>query len=167
MGRASIVIKKEELEKEIVLAESQNTFDNQSRLFEFICQTDWAKTIKDSLGRPKAITPINIYQRIKEFKIPLKTVAGKKGVGILACKTRVRRQKSYPKNFLSSVPKEYSSLANRVKSGSLKAAIKMKCLECSNYQPKEVKHCPCTDCPLYPFLQRADPKILENSEKGT
>lgn len=30
-------------------------------------------------------------------------------------------------------------------------AIKAKCLDCCAYQPNEVKLCPVTDCPLYPF----------------
>ena len=34
--------------------------------------------------------------------------------------------------------------------GPLKA-IRLKCMDCSNQQYKEVELCPCTDCPLYPF----------------
>ena len=30
-------------------------------------------------------------------------------------------------------------------------AIRAKCLDCSNGQYNEVKLCPCTDCPLYPY----------------
>lgn len=30
-------------------------------------------------------------------------------------------------------------------------AIKEKCLDCSVYDEKEVKLCPCTDCVLWPF----------------
>ena len=30
-------------------------------------------------------------------------------------------------------------------------AIKLKCMECSADEIKEVKNCPCTDCSLYPF----------------
>lgn len=30
-------------------------------------------------------------------------------------------------------------------------AIRLKCLDCSCDQPKEVRLCPCTDCALYPF----------------
>ena len=28
-------------------------------------------------------------------------------------------------------------------------AIRQKCLDCSGNQPKEVRFCPCTDCPLF------------------
>ena len=30
-------------------------------------------------------------------------------------------------------------------------AIRKKCLECSYYQPKEVRLCPCINCPMYPY----------------
>ena len=30
-------------------------------------------------------------------------------------------------------------------------AIRLKCLDCSAGQPSEVRECPVTDCPLYPF----------------
>jgi hypothetical protein len=30
-------------------------------------------------------------------------------------------------------------------------AIRAKCLECSNYHPKEVRNCEITDCPIYPY----------------
>lgn len=30
-------------------------------------------------------------------------------------------------------------------------AIRAKCLACSSGQPKEVRYCLITDCPLYPF----------------
>lgn len=30
-------------------------------------------------------------------------------------------------------------------------AIRLKCLQCSNYQPSEVRFCQCFDCPIFPF----------------
>ncbi len=30
-------------------------------------------------------------------------------------------------------------------------AIRTKCMDCSCYQPKEVRLCTCTQCPLYSF----------------
>ena len=30
-------------------------------------------------------------------------------------------------------------------------AIRKKCLDCSYYQPKEVRKCTCIDCPIYPY----------------
>ncbi len=39
------------------------------------------------------------------------------------------------------------------------SAIREKCLECSNWQFKEVEHCPIKDCSLYPFRFGKYPKI--------
>ncbi len=36
-------------------------------------------------------------------------------------------------------------------------AIRAKCLECSNYQPKEVRNCLILDCPLYPYRLGKNP----------
>ena len=30
-------------------------------------------------------------------------------------------------------------------------AIRKKCLDCSCFQPKEVRECTCIDCPIYPY----------------
>ena len=30
-------------------------------------------------------------------------------------------------------------------------AIRKKCLDCSYYQPKEVRECTCIDCPIAPY----------------
>ena len=36
-------------------------------------------------------------------------------------------------------------------------AVRAKCLDCSCYQPSEVKACPLTRCSLWPFRSGADP----------
>ena len=37
-------------------------------------------------------------------------------------------------------------------------AIRLKCLECSNHQPREVRLCPFDDCPLYIYRFGHNPK---------
>lgn len=36
-------------------------------------------------------------------------------------------------------------------------AIRLNCVQCSVNQPKEVRLCPITDCPLYPFRFGSNP----------
>lgn len=44
-------------------------------------------------------------------------------------------------------------------------AIRKKCLQCSNDQPKEVKECPIKTCPLYPYrIGRRPSKINSNAK---
>lgn len=46
-------------------------------------------------------------------------------------------------------------------------AIRQKCLQCSNDQPAEVRKCPITTCPLYPYRSGHKPskKGKEKEEK--
>ena len=37
-------------------------------------------------------------------------------------------------------------------------AIRAKCLDCSCWQPKEVRFCPVEDCPLYPYRFGKNPR---------
>lgn len=46
---------------------------------------------------------------------------------------------------------KYKSLVDRAREGSLTAAIKLKCLDCSCWQPDEIRHCPCVECSLFPL----------------
>lgn len=43
-------------------------------------------------------------------------------------------------------------------------SIRAKCRDCCAGQPKEVKLCPATGCPLYPYRMGHRPKSNENSE---
>ena len=36
-------------------------------------------------------------------------------------------------------------------------AIRAKCLECSNHQPKEVRECYIPECPIYPYRMGTNP----------
>ena len=39
-------------------------------------------------------------------------------------------------------------------------AIRLKCLDCCCYQPSEVRLCPATDCPLFPYrMGREDTSV--------
>lgn len=44
----------------------------------------------------------------------------------------------------------------RKKSSPLQA-IRAKCLDCSSYQPKEVRKCNCSECPLYVYRMGKNP----------
>lgn len=36
-------------------------------------------------------------------------------------------------------------------------AIRAKCLDCSNYQPSEIRNCEITDCALWPYRMGTNP----------
>jgi len=46
-------------------------------------------------------------------------------------------------------------------------AIRAWCLDCSGFQPKEVRLCPHTDCPLYPYRFGKNPnRVGIGNSKG-
>lgn len=45
-------------------------------------------------------------------------------------------------------------------------AIRAKCLDCSNQQPKEVRYCTCTECPLHFFRFGTNPNRKQNKENN-
>ena len=45
-------------------------------------------------------------------------------------------------------------------------AIRMKCIDCSNYQLKEIRCCTVIDCALYPFRFGHKPKYDSDDKEG-
>jgi hypothetical protein len=98
--------------------------------------------------------------RAKELGIVPKTVAGKRGGGLGLKREKTPRSVKISKfaivfDNMTMLNNEAPSTVSRAKGGSLKAAIKLKCLECCNGERTEIKDCQCgsgiNPCPLYPF----------------
>lgn len=45
-------------------------------------------------------------------------------------------------------------------------AIRLKCLDCSNQQPKEVENCPVKACPLWTFRFGKSPETVAKHGEG-
>jgi hypothetical protein len=117
-----------------------------------LANTSWAKSLT-----PRPLTAQVAMLRAKELGIMPKTKAGKRGGG-LAGSTVVKQPRKvklakFAKEFaqMNVLYGEAKHLVEAAQGGSLKAAVKLKCLECSGFQRVEVKECACTVCPLYPF----------------
>jgi hypothetical protein len=55
------------------------------------------------------------------------------------------------KNWMSNIPKSYrGNYKKAMDTNSKAAAIKSKCLDCTNWQRKEIEFCPANTCPLHP-----------------
>lgn len=161
MARPTINFDKAVLVKAIQLAEEGASFNSRDAMF--------AKAIDQykSLGGVEAdkLTKILVYQRVKQWGLELKTVAGRKG---RALGTKVERK---PRVVTMTPTKQMSfaavrssiksarlpaaaetrlnTLVSKVEKGSLKAAIKLNCLSCANFQREEVANCECYECPLF------------------
>ena len=120
----------------------------------------------------KPITHSVVYLRIEEFKIPIKTKAKKRGRGKMtdeqkaamqagraASKGKTKAQKFAAdpvaqRNFQllrDRTPERFHPVIDKVEEGSRTAAVKLACLECSNFQTVEIRECPCEQCPLFMF----------------
>lgn len=171
MGRASLVINKDLLSKSVLDCESAKEYSNRSLLFK-----DVASTYGTYIG--KSVSTTWILQRIQELGIELRTPKGRigrvQGQAPASGERRTRAEKLatdpkavkslslLKKDVLREKQGKYLPLFKKVEQGSLKAAIQLKCLDCTNYQANEIRHCPCNACVLWnfrPFKNQGEEEI--------
>lgn len=134
-------------------------------------------------GELNVITFSVVCLRTKEWSIPHLTLAGKKGrVGgfpTLNRGQRIPRREKFQKNpeamsafadMKSKAPTGYVELANRIATtGSKSLALKMVCLQCTNYQRAEIRDCNITHCVLWnfrPFQKGNDEDVPNVADKA-
>lgn len=174
MGRAGIIVLPDELLGQLHLAESSNSFDNWSKLFDYVAASQWGQSRTTTIGTTKALTSATIYQRVMDFGLAdkLKTPKGKKGrqkgevvQRSIEQKTpnlslgKLLRQKADKWYFngtwgddpkVATIKKKrYIRYIERLEGGSCKSAIALKCLDCCGGSFAEVRRCDITDCELY------------------
>ncbi len=151
----------DELQRIVDELENRQTFPNPSALWKAVEETAWAKA-----HQPRPVTASVAYDRAKELGIQYKTRPAKRGLvalteeqraAMLAArknrKPRSEKMKAYANTFTEMrhcVTERFLPLVAQAEKGSLRAAIKLKCLDCSNYQPSEIKECLITACSLFP-----------------
>jgi hypothetical protein len=156
VGRPTINFDREMLAKAIQTVESTESFTSRDAMYSKAIET------YRSMNGPEAnkLTNVLVYQRVKQWNIPVLTAAGRKGraPGTKVVRgPRERRQSANQMIGIKAIRKDVMTHANRpaiiklvdrVEQGSLKAAIKLNCLYCANYDKEEVKNCECYECPL-------------------
>lgn len=168
-GRKPIVINKAEFQQVVSQLESEQKFENRTQLWAAVELTSWAKA-----QQPRPLTGQVAMLKAKELDITIQTPVGKrgreKGCGPIPGGGRKRKEipeKSMEK-ILGGMPKKdkekYSKTIERYKNGSLKAAVKLKCLDCSNWQPGEVAQCQVEDCFLYSHRPYKRPSVVKELE---
>ena len=108
-------------------------------------------------------SPTLFYLRIKSGELHTSLKPGKRGrpAGIALSseqkeamqkgRTRERKIRTADLPALKKMHPEYSLLCEKVAAGSKTAAIKLKCLNCTCFQIKEISLCTSTDCALHSF----------------
>ncbi len=154
MARTKITVDRNELEEQIRLAESSQVFSSHFALYNYIANTDWAR------NHIKPLTPSVIMLRIKEFNIAINTQKGVPLgiVGLVQSHSNIRedkipsdQRKKIVHRMMLDIPEKYHKLIKPALRGSAKAAIKLKCLDCTAFQKKEIALCECISCPLWTY----------------
>jgi hypothetical protein len=71
------------------------------------------------------------------------------------------------KQWFSKIPKVYQANYETAISGSSRAAaVKAKCLDCTNWQRAEISCCPVDTCPLWPYKPFRISENLKNPQKS-
>jgi hypothetical protein len=150
-GRKPIPVDKDILQNVISVVESSGEgFASRSQLWKAVADTEWAKRIK--------LSPQVAMLKANTFGLQIKTPKGKKGrspgSGPVPNAGK-RTSKRIPLDVVAEMKKEFvSSLhgkIDRAAMGSMKAAIALKCIECSGGYKKEVSLCRLRTCPLWVF----------------
>jgi hypothetical protein len=169
MARTKLEINKVEFQTLVTALEAKQTFANPSHLWKAVEDSAWAKQ-----QQPRALTASVAFARAKELGIVSVTPPGKKGrggnpnLGNYVRGPRIPRSqkmKAFGESFTimrEEVPEQYQGLIDKIEKGSIKAAIKLKCLDCSAWDMKEVRGCVCPGCSLYPFRPGANKKVVAN-----
>lgn len=158
--RTKMYVHRPDLQKVITDLEAKETFLNHSQLWEAIAKTTWAKNHK-----PDPITPAIARSRTLEMKLTIKTVAGRKGGSLSAehkaamqagrgkRRPRSEKMKDFKEHFdlqRQHTPVRFHPLIEQAEAGSLRAKLKLVCLNCSGWQTREVAKCCIPWCPLFP-----------------
>jgi hypothetical protein len=154
-------VDRDELQRTVNELEGKQTFPHLSALWKAVEGTSWAKSYQ-----PRPVTASIAAARAKELGVQYSTRPAKRVLGVITEKQRAAMQAGRKnrkprsekmKAFASAfeemrklVPVRFLPLVAQAEKGSLRAAMKLKCLECSSYLSSEVKQCPITNCSLFP-----------------
>ena len=159
MARTKVEIDRAVFQKIVTELETHKEFSNPSKLWEAVANTDWAKSMT-----PRPLTVSVLYMRAKELGIVYKTQKGKRGraggIPLGSRGQRVSKKDKFAKSeqmqnafkmIRESTPERFLHIVELAANGSRSAGVKLKCLECSNYQTKEIRECNINSCGLWPF----------------
>lgn len=163
-GRPSIIISKEDLQKQIDLAEENNVFKSMGELAKFIEGTEWAKTRLNSANNIQPLKLAVILNKIREWEIVTKTVPGRKIPSKVVTTTTVKIDDFLPaEESVKSVPEKYRKLAVKALTSKV-AAIKLNCIQCSGYDRKSVANCNVKNCALWNHRPFKSSKMSDEEE---
>jgi hypothetical protein len=137
--------------KDLEAAQPGGIFPSRSALWDAVAQHEYAKGI--------GLTSQVAMLRLKAWGVEPATPKGKRGEALKQANHRPkggpRKRKSIALPIVERLkvimgPACHSKV-DRAAAGSVKAAVALKCLDCSGLSKKEVHLCPIKECPLWAF----------------
>ncbi len=155
-GRKAIAVTPAELQEQIQTLEAMQPdgkFASRSALWQALSNTTWAKT-----RQPRPLSEQVAMIMAKNNNLVILTPVGRRGreKGCAPINTGGKRQRRLmPLHILTALkqdtPASLHKVCDKAAGGSLRAAVKLKCLDCSCGVMKEVALCTIKSCPLYHF----------------
>jgi len=156
MAKTKIKVSQKALNTAVEQAEQKEIFSTLRNLCTKVSEIYNCSTDRTLQNLPE-ITPSIVYLRMREWNIQTKTQPARK-VTSYSQKRMSKTQKFQSSEYLESLkklkevtPQNLHNRVNKVKKGSLKSAVELKCLDCSGYVKKEVKNCCVYSCALWCF----------------
>ena len=180
MARTATIVSKEILINSVSQAESiQSSFATLGELWSKVSDL-YNQTITEKQLQLKRITSSIVYLRVREWKIPFNTVAAKRTGMPAGVRNQTGIKRSRGDKFKSSTiaqealaqlqatlkGREQKSF-DRVVAGSLKAAIRLKCLDCSGDVKSNVTHCTVKSCSLWLFRPFQSVRVIKEDQVET
>ena len=167
MSKEPFIVDRTLLEASIKDAEKDGPLTNLSELWRRSCAF-YNEQLAYLAKQPNAptiqfVTPSVISLRAKIWNIQILTVAGAKGRKRSPSNPpntpkvklgRKERLKGFAGNFAKMrrlMPKKFHKFIDRAEKGSIKEAVRVKCLDCSHFEKKEIAHCKVKGCALFPY----------------
>jgi hypothetical protein len=175
-GRKAIVVSREELQTIINQVETNGPLASRTALYDAIAGTEWAKT-----REPRPLTPqVAMLFVTKRFTgLSVLTPVGKRGrskgcpaVPNAGKRKRRKMPKEVKEGLLRIFPESLHSAVNRAAEGNMRAAVKLKCVDCSGGSKKEVALCTLRECALWMFrpyknVAQVEKESVAHDEVGT
>lgn len=166
MAKPTTPVDQVKLKTAIRLSEKDGPLGNLNELWKLVAEK------YNAMSPPQPISFSVVGLRISQWKLETKTKAGRRGrapgeklsdeqkAAMQAGRRGGRRSKfdadpNIQESFAlirQTVPERWTTHVQKLtEQGSMKSAVALKCLDCSCFQPVEIKLCATQGCPLWAF----------------
>lgn len=169
-GRKPIVIDQRELQAIVDTIEASGPCANRTELWKLVEETEWARNLSRPLTAQVAMlkakelgitmkTPLGLRGRVKGSG-PINVGKGGRKKKVFSPESRAALINGIPGDSLDNQRAKLQKTIDKACSGSMKAAVKLKCLDCCGWEKMEVAQCQAKECSLYNFRPYKRPSVV-------